>query len=83
MCGGVPPFITGLRNLLDDAAGWMLYLVPVAIVVIVISTGFKMYQNNDPHEVKEIKAKGFRGVIITGIIGSATWISNYVWGLFS
>lgn len=78
----MPPFVTALKDLLNDVSEWMLFLVPVAIIVIIIATGFKMYQNNDPHEVKEIKAKGTRGVIITGVIGSSTWLSNYLWGLF-
>lgn len=79
----MPPFISGLRTLLSDVSDWMVYLVPVVLILIVISTGYKMYQQNDPHEVKEVKAKAIRNVIITALVGSATWISDYVWGLFS
>lgn len=79
----MPPFITGFKTLLNAASGWLLYLVPVAIALIVVIYGMKMYQANDPADKKEAKDKGFRVVCITAIIGSATWISNYLWGLFS
>ncbi len=75
----MPPFITGMRTLLNAAVGWMNYLVPVIIILAIIVTGVKMYQANDPHDVKEAKQKGTRIVIITAVIGSAAWISNYLW----
>lgn len=78
----MPPFIVGLKTLLDNLSSWLLYLVPAAIVVFIAATGIKMYQANDPSDKKEAQSKGTRMVIITAIIGSATWLSNYLWGLF-
>lgn len=79
---GTPPFITGLRSMVSDLSGWLLLLVPTVLILIVILTGFSMYQKNDPHEANEAKQKGIRAAIITGVIASATWIGNYVWTTF-
>lgn len=79
----MPPFITAFKTMLGDVSDWMLYIVPVAIVAILIWMGIKLYQANDPHDSKEVKTSAKRMIGATALVGSATWIGNYVWGLFS
>jgi len=79
----MPPFVHGFHTLLNDLAHWMIYLVPVALFCILVITGFHLLKANDAHDIKEIKGKGGRWLFGVGLIGSATWLSSYLWGLFS
>jgi|GEM_PF-3292969 len=77
----MPPFIQGLKNVLDTFAGWLIYLVPAIIVITFIWGGIALSRAEDSVDTKQIKEKMTRTILGTALAGSATWIGNWLWGI--
>lgn len=79
----MPPFITGLKTVLQALANWALYVVPVVIILTVIIGGIKLSKAEDSMEIKEVKAMMGRVIIGAGVAGSGAWIGNWLWNIMS
>jgi hypothetical protein len=76
--GDTPQFITGLVKVLSTISGWMLVIVPLAVVVTFAIGGFMLAKAEDGMEAKQIKEKMVKAIIGIGLAGSAMWIGN-IW----
>ncbi|MDZ5813093.1 TrbC/VirB2 family protein [Halorubrum sp. AD140] len=78
----VPPFISGLREVLNTFTDWLLYLVPAIIILVLVVGGITLAKADDSHETKAIKDRMGRSIIGVALAGSAVWIGNWMWGIF-
>jgi hypothetical protein len=79
----MPKFITGLETVLTTIAGWMLILVPLAVVITFTLGGLMLAKAEDGMEAKQIKEKMFKAIIGIALAGSAVWIgSTWLKGIF-
>ncbi|MFE8703901.1 hypothetical protein ACFYKX_25345 [Cytobacillus sp. FJAT-54145] len=78
----MPTFITGLDSVLDQLSTWMLYLVPGLIILTFVIGGLMLTKTDDAMDVKKIKDKMKLSIVGAAIAGSATWIGNWLWGIF-
>lgn len=79
----MPPFIEGLKTLLNEVASWALYLTPgIIIIVTLIIGGIALSKAEDAVDTKAIKDRMQRVALGAALAGGGTWVGNYIWGLF-
>lgn len=81
--GETPVFISGLQKALEQLSSWMLILVPAIVILTFVIGGIALAKAEDGSETKQIKDRMARAIIGAAIAGSATWLGNWVWGLFT
>lgn len=80
--GGGPDFITQLKGILEQAAGWALIIAPSIALVLLVIAGIKYMNANDKHKRDEVIDR-FKNIFIgLAIVFSAVQILNFIMQLF-
>lgn len=79
----MPTFISGIKTALSTIASWMLYVVPAVVVLTFVIGGILLSKADDPMDVKKVKDRMQLTIIGAAIAGGASWLGNWLWGLFS
>ena len=82
MASGGVPIIGGVTNLLNDALGWLMGLIPLGTALMLGYHGFKKTLSDDPASTADANKK-MKNVLISGVIATSAVVivkfllSNY------
>jgi hypothetical protein len=79
---GDPIFIQGLKDVVTELARWMMFIVPLAVIVTFLIGGLMLAKAEDGMESKQIKEKMVKAIIGIAIAGSAVWIGEFLGPIF-
>lgn len=74
----LPKFVIALKDVLHDLATWMLYLAPPLLVITLVVTGIRMARAESGAELREAKRKAWQALLGILLMGSATWLGDYL-----